>query len=92
MPSVKNQKEQKSNFSNLMQSPPHLLLDKSKHLLPHAVLKLFPAMPGYLAVIVQAHHHQLRQIAATHVKAQIHGLDHTVTTIEKLDFFTQLYL
>lgn len=41
MPSVKNQKEQKSNFSNLMQSPPHLLLDKSKHLLPHAVLKLF---------------------------------------------------
>lgn len=36
---------------------PHLLLNKLKHLLWHAVLKLLAPVPGNLALVIQAHHY-----------------------------------
>lgn len=47
-------------FPNFAQSMPHLLLNKLKHLLRHAVLKLLAPVLGNLALVVQAHHHQPR--------------------------------
>lgn len=68
-----------------------LFLNKPKHLLRHTVLKLLTPMLGKLPTVIQAHHHQLRQIAAAHVVALVHRFDHLVITVEEFGFFAQFH-